>query len=152
MTTPYPQQPRRLERSSTDRVIGGVCGGLAKYLNMDPTLVRVLTVLIALFTGFGLLAYLVALLVIPEEGSSPPPYYPPVHPGQQQAPGYPPYGSTSGPTTGSTGQAPAPSPQASPAPPNRPAATPPRQSPQPEEREVWGEEGPPWQQPGNSPR
>jgi phage shock protein PspC (stress-responsive transcriptional regulator) len=68
MNTPYPDPaPRRLERSRSDRLIGGVCGGLANYLNMDPTLVRVLTVLITLFTGVPILAYLIALLIMPEE-------------------------------------------------------------------------------------
>ena len=45
MTSPYPpyQQPRKLERSRTNKVLGGVCGGVANYVNMDPTLVRVLT-------------------------------------------------------------------------------------------------------------
>jgi len=68
MNSPYPQPaPRRLERSRSDRFVGGVCGGVANYLNMDPTLVRVLTVLITLFTGVPIVAYLIALLIVPEE-------------------------------------------------------------------------------------
>jgi phage shock protein PspC (stress-responsive transcriptional regulator) len=63
---PYPA-PKRLERSRSNRVLGGVCAGLANYLNMDPTLVRVLTVVISLFTGVPILIYLVLMLVLPEE-------------------------------------------------------------------------------------
>lgn len=61
--------PHRLERSRDDRFIAGVCGGAAKYLNMDPSVVRVLTVVLCFFTGVGVVVYLVAALVIPEEGS-----------------------------------------------------------------------------------
>lgn len=57
----------RLYRSRTDRMIGGVCGGLGKYLNMDPTLVRLLFVALALFGGPGLIAYIIMLLIVPEE-------------------------------------------------------------------------------------
>ena len=85
MTSPYPaRQPKRLERSKSNRVLGGVCAGVANYLNMDPTLVRVLTVLLTLFTGVPVVVYLVLLLVVPEEGSpTAPPSYPPV--GQAEA-------------------------------------------------------------------
>jgi phage shock protein C len=64
----YPSSPRRLQRSRNDRMIGGVCGGLAEYLNMDPTLVRVLAVIIALVTAaFPVIAiYLILMLVLPE--------------------------------------------------------------------------------------
>jgi phage shock protein C len=58
---------RRLYRSRKDRMIGGVCGGLGEYLNVDPTLVRLLFVLFALTGGSGVLAYLIMLVVIPEE-------------------------------------------------------------------------------------
>jgi phage shock protein PspC (stress-responsive transcriptional regulator) len=80
MTSPYPAgQPKRLERSKSNRVLGGVCAGVANYLNMDPTLVRVLTVLITLFTGVPIIVYLVMLFVVPEEGTpTAPPSYPPV--------------------------------------------------------------------------
>ncbi len=57
----------RLYRSRTDRMIGGVCGGLGKYLNIDPTIVRLIFVLALLLGGHGLLVYLVLLLVVPEE-------------------------------------------------------------------------------------
>jgi phage shock protein C len=57
----------RLYRSRSDRMIGGVCGGLGKYLNIDPTLVRLLMVALALFGGPGLIVYLVMLIIVPEE-------------------------------------------------------------------------------------
>jgi phage shock protein PspC (stress-responsive transcriptional regulator) len=47
-------------------MIGGVCGGLGEYLNVDPTLVRLLFILFALTGGSGVLAYLIMLVVIPE--------------------------------------------------------------------------------------
>ena len=64
MSSPYPAQPpRRLERSKSNRILGGVCAGVANYLNMDPTLVRVLTVVISLFTGVPVILYIIALFV-----------------------------------------------------------------------------------------
>jgi phage shock protein C len=58
-----------LVRSRTNRVLAGVCGGLAEYFGLDPTLVRVLFLVITIFTGgVGLLAYLAMWIVIPEEG------------------------------------------------------------------------------------
>lgn len=92
---PYPQQPpfppqppyRRLERSRHDRVFGGVCAGIADYARLDPALVRVLTVVATLFTGVPLIAYLIALVVMPEaEDAGRPQGYPPVRGG-----GYSPY-------------------------------------------------------------
>ena len=60
---------KRLYRSRTDRVIWGVCGGLAKYLGVDPVIVRVIVVLIALANGIGILAYIVMAIAVPVEGS-----------------------------------------------------------------------------------
>lgn len=57
---------RRLLRSTTDRRIAGVCGGLAKYTNTDPTVVRILFLLSIIFGGFGIWAYLVVWLIAPE--------------------------------------------------------------------------------------
>ena len=57
---------KKLYRSANDKKIAGVCGGLAKYLNVDPTVIRVIWALIAL-GGAGILAYIVCALVIPEE-------------------------------------------------------------------------------------
>ena len=66
----HPGQPRpkRLTRSRDDRMISGVCGGVARYLNIDATLVRVLMV-VALLIGFFTpgIAYLIAWALIPEE-------------------------------------------------------------------------------------
>ena len=58
---------KKLYRSKEDRKIAGVCGGLAKYLGIDSTLVRLLAVLLILFMGGGLLAYIICAIVIPEE-------------------------------------------------------------------------------------
>ncbi|WP_426246920.1 PspC domain-containing protein [Nocardioides sp. LHG3406-4] len=59
---------RRLTRSQDDRMVAGVCAGLARHLGLDPTLVRLLTVLGVVF-GFGsvAIAYLVAWVVLPED-------------------------------------------------------------------------------------
>jgi phage shock protein PspC (stress-responsive transcriptional regulator) len=69
----YPRPPRRLQRSQ-DRMIGGVCGGIADYLNMDPTLVRVLVVIIALVTAAFpvIVIYLLLMMLLPEAKSIPP--------------------------------------------------------------------------------
>ena len=131
MSNPYPPPPpKKLVRSTSDRMIGGVCGGLAQYLNMDATLVRILTVLISLFTGVPVILYIIALFVIPEDTASRPTAPPPVtgaptysdpfttSEASAPAPGYAPYQNTSG------GGAP------------RPTA----------EDAVWGTEGAPWEQ------
>ncbi|MFB6241371.1 MAG: PspC domain-containing protein [Candidatus Nanosalina sp.] len=57
---------RRLYRSETDRMLGGVCGGLAEVYDLDPALIRLLTVLL-IFSGVSPLLYLIAWLVIPSE-------------------------------------------------------------------------------------
>jgi phage shock protein C len=57
----------RLYRSRNDRMIGGVCGGLGKYMNIDPTVVRLLFVALALLGGPGLIIYLVMLIIVPED-------------------------------------------------------------------------------------
>jgi phage shock protein C len=57
----------KLMRSRTDHMIGGVCGGLAKYLGVDATLVRLVFLLLALGSGGGVLIYLVLWIVIPRE-------------------------------------------------------------------------------------
>jgi len=60
---------RRLCRSQTDRMIWGVCGGLAKYFDIDPTIVRVIMVLLIFANGLGFLAYIILAIVVPVEGS-----------------------------------------------------------------------------------
>ncbi len=58
---------RRLYRSQTEKMIGGVCGGLAEVLDVDPTIVRVVFVLLALLGGHGLLLYLILWIVMPRQ-------------------------------------------------------------------------------------
>jgi phage shock protein C len=85
MTSPGPwQAPKKLERSRSNRVLGGVCAGVANYLNMDPTLIRVLTVIVTVFTGVPIVVYLVLLFVIPEEESPAQQSVPPPSPGVGQ--------------------------------------------------------------------
>jgi phage shock protein C len=60
---------KKLYRSVTDKMVAGVCGGLAVYLTIDSTVVRILFVLIALFGGSGVLLYIVLWLVIPTQSS-----------------------------------------------------------------------------------
>jgi len=61
---------KKLYLSETDKKIGGVCGGLGEYFDRDPTVVRILFVLLILFSfGFGLLAYLALWLIIPKKPS-----------------------------------------------------------------------------------
>ncbi|MRS03554.1 PspC domain-containing protein [bacterium] len=57
----------RLYRSRKDRVIGGVCAGIAHYFNIDPTLVRLFAVLGLILAGGTFWAYIIMMLVIPEE-------------------------------------------------------------------------------------
>ena len=58
---------RRLMRSTTDRRIAGVCGGVAKYLNIDPTVVRIIFLIALLCGSFGFWAYLIIWLAAPED-------------------------------------------------------------------------------------
>ena len=59
---------KKLYRSTSNKQLAGVCAGLGKYLNVDPTVIRILWVIISLF-GFvpGLIAYIACVLIIPEE-------------------------------------------------------------------------------------
>jgi phage shock protein C len=67
-----PQAGRLLRRSSDDRLLAGVCGGLGRYLGVDPVLLRIAAVVLALANGLGLIAYVIAWIVIPEERSGQP--------------------------------------------------------------------------------
>ena len=58
--------PKRLMRSAVDKKLGGVCGGMAEYFDMDPTVVRIAWVLLTIFTGLPLIAYFVFWIVMPE--------------------------------------------------------------------------------------
>jgi phage shock protein C len=64
---PTPEPAKRLTRSRDDRMLAGVCGGLAVHLGMDPTVVRLLAVLVGfLSVGTALVAYAIAAIVIPD--------------------------------------------------------------------------------------
>lgn len=59
-------EEKKLMRSSKNKVLGGVCGGIGEYVNMDPTVIRVIYALLTVLTAFcGLLVYLILLLIIP---------------------------------------------------------------------------------------
>ncbi len=58
---------KRLYRSVYDRKIGGVCGGIAEFFGIDSTIVRLVLVLLVLLFGTGVLAYIIAWIIIPEE-------------------------------------------------------------------------------------
>ena len=59
-------EPKKLYRSNS-RMIGGVCGGLAEYLGVDPTVVRLIMALVTFVGGMSLLVYLLMWLIIPEK-------------------------------------------------------------------------------------
>ena len=68
MNEPSSNGTKRLYRAREGRLVAGVCAGLAAYFGVDPTLVRLAFVLVTLFGGIGVLSYLCAWIVIPEEG------------------------------------------------------------------------------------
>ena len=57
---------KKLYKSSTDKKLAGVCGGIAEYFNIDSTLVRLGWVVISLLGGSGLLAYIIAAIIMPD--------------------------------------------------------------------------------------
>jgi phage shock protein C len=65
---PTPSQPqKRLTRSREDRMLAGVCGGIADYLDVDPTIVRLVAVLLGIFSaGTALIGYIIAAIIVPE--------------------------------------------------------------------------------------
>ncbi len=66
---PADDEARRLRRSREERVIAGVCGGLGRYLGVDPVLVRVAFVVLAFAGGGGVVLYIVSWILVPEEKS-----------------------------------------------------------------------------------
>jgi phage shock protein PspC (stress-responsive transcriptional regulator) len=56
---------KKLYKSTTDKKVCGVCGGIAEYLNVDSTVIRLICMLAILFAGSGLLAYLIAAIIMP---------------------------------------------------------------------------------------
>ena len=65
MKTEEKNMSNRLYKSNTNKMIDGVCGGLAEYFNVDPTLVRLAWVVVCALGGSGILAYIVAAVIIP---------------------------------------------------------------------------------------
>ena len=61
---------KKLYKSSTDKKIAGVCGGIAEYFGVDPTLIRLAWVVFSLLGGSGLLAYILAAIIIPRDDSN----------------------------------------------------------------------------------
>ena len=75
-TTPTPKTtPRRITRSRDDRMLGGVCGGIARHLDVDPVIVRIATVALVCAVGAGAVAYLAAWILMPldEQSAAPMP-------------------------------------------------------------------------------
>ena len=58
---------KKLYRSKSNKMLAGVCGGNADYFSIDPTIIRLIFAALVLFTGAGILAYIVAAFIIPEE-------------------------------------------------------------------------------------
>lgn len=60
---------KKLYRSATDRMLTGVCGGIAEYINVDATVLRLIWALIVVFTGLvpGVLVYIIAVFIMPEK-------------------------------------------------------------------------------------
>ena len=58
---------KKLYRSANNKMLAGVCSGLAKYLGMDPTVIRVIWAVLSLFAFIGVVAYIICALIIPEE-------------------------------------------------------------------------------------
>lgn len=60
-------ESKRLYKSRSNRMICGVCGGIAEYLKLDPTVIRLLFALFSFFGGSGIVVYIIAAIIIPEE-------------------------------------------------------------------------------------
>lgn len=58
---------KRLYRDKKNQKLAGVCAGIGKYLDMDPTVIRLIWVIITAFGGSGLIAYIICAIIIPEE-------------------------------------------------------------------------------------
>ncbi len=58
---------KRLYKSNTDKKIDGVCAGIAEYFDIDPTIIRLAWVLVSLFVGSGIIAYIIAMIVLPSK-------------------------------------------------------------------------------------
>jgi len=78
-------QDKRLYKSQNNRVISGVCGGIGEYLGIDPTVLRIVMVVLIFFKGVGLLIYFIAWLCMPKRRQNEY-YYRDYQPGQQGGP------------------------------------------------------------------
>ena len=58
---------KRLFRSKKDKIIGGLCGGIANYFKIDPVIVRLIAVILFFVSGWGFLAYLIGWIIVPKE-------------------------------------------------------------------------------------
>ena len=60
---------KQLFRSKKNKIIAGICGGIAEYMDIDPTVIRLIWVLATVFTGFalGIIGYLIAWVIMPEK-------------------------------------------------------------------------------------
>ncbi len=62
----------RLYRSKKERLLGGVCGGIGKYSDVDPTVIRLIWIVLTLLSvGIGIIAYIIAWIIVPEEEDGP---------------------------------------------------------------------------------
>ena len=66
-------ESRRLTRSRTNQMVGGVCAGLGNYLNVDPTAIRLIFILLVLLGASGILIYLILWIIMPQEPEVLPP-------------------------------------------------------------------------------
>lgn len=60
---------KKLYKSENNKMLAGVCGGIAEYCNIDPTVIRVLWALASLWVGLGILAYIICAIIIPQRPS-----------------------------------------------------------------------------------
>ncbi len=56
---------KRLYRSQKDKIIAGVCGGIGEYVGIDPVIIRIITVILFFWGGSGIIAYIIAMIIIP---------------------------------------------------------------------------------------
>lgn len=62
-------ETKRITRSRSDRMLGGVAGGMAAYFGIDPLIVRIIFAVLALFNGLGIILYVALWLIVPNDGS-----------------------------------------------------------------------------------
>src|SRR4029453_755068 len=92
-TPPGGGGPRVVRRSRSEKLVAGVCGGVGRYLGVDPVLLRIAFIILALANGLGVIAYVVAWVAIPEERPGQPLAPAPAAPREGGRVGSPPPGS-----------------------------------------------------------